>query len=166
MSTLKVDTYLTRGGASEIAIDKLKGVTAAGSMLVVGEGGTNTTNLQQGLLKHFGTMQGTDTFSGSIDSFNQASATDHGTGDHSITNTSAFRESRPVRQVYTHNTANEGSSALAGANRAGTHSSGNGGAAPTTTVFRFNVMKGSSSDSDGAAVDLSYVYIIGAGDLA
>ena len=51
MSTLKVDTYLTRGGASEIAIDKLKGVTAAGSMLVVGEGGTNTTNLQQGLCK-------------------------------------------------------------------------------------------------------------------
>jgi acetoin utilization deacetylase AcuC-like enzyme len=53
MSTLKVDTYLTRGGASEIAIDKLKGVTAAGSMLVVGEGGTNTTNLQQGLAKHW-----------------------------------------------------------------------------------------------------------------
>ena len=51
MSTLKVDTYLTRGGASEIAIDKLKGVTAAGSMLVVGEGGTVTTNLQQGLTK-------------------------------------------------------------------------------------------------------------------
>ena len=135
------------------------------SIVVRGEG-TATTNLQQGLLKHFGTMQGTDTFAGSIDSFNQASATDHGTGDHSVTNTSAFRESRPIRQVYTHNTANEGSSALAGANRAGTHSSGNGGAAPTTTVFRFNVMKGSSSDSDGAAVDLSYVYIIGAGDLA
>ena len=37
MSTIKVDTYLTRGGASEIAIDKLKGVTAAGSMLVVAE---------------------------------------------------------------------------------------------------------------------------------
>ena len=51
MSTLKVDTYLTRGGASEIAIDKIKGVTAAGSMLVVAEGGTTTTNLQQGLTK-------------------------------------------------------------------------------------------------------------------
>ena len=51
MSTIKVDTYLTRGGASEIAIDKLKGASSAGSMLVVGEGGTNTTNLQQGLLK-------------------------------------------------------------------------------------------------------------------
>jgi hypothetical protein len=29
MSTLKVDTYLTRGGASEIAIDKLKGASTA-----------------------------------------------------------------------------------------------------------------------------------------
>ena len=56
MSTIKVDTYLTRGGASEIAIDKLKGVTAAGSMLVVGEGGTNTTNLQQGLVKCWGNL--------------------------------------------------------------------------------------------------------------
>ena len=35
MSTINVDTYQTRGGASEIAIEKLKGVTAAGSMLVV-----------------------------------------------------------------------------------------------------------------------------------
>ena len=53
MSTIKVDTYLTRGGASEIAIDKLKGASSAGSMTVVGEGGTNTTNLQQGLVKHW-----------------------------------------------------------------------------------------------------------------
>ena len=51
MSTIKVDTYQTRGGASEIAIDKLKGVSSAGSMTVVGEGGSTTTNLQQGLAK-------------------------------------------------------------------------------------------------------------------
>ena len=53
MSTLKVDTYLTRGGASEIAIDKLKGVTAVATINVVAEGGTNTTSLQQGLVKQF-----------------------------------------------------------------------------------------------------------------
>ena len=51
MSTIKVDTYLTRGGASEIAIDKLKGASSAASMTVVGEGGSTTTNLQQGLVK-------------------------------------------------------------------------------------------------------------------
>ena len=81
MSTLKVDTYLTRGGASEIAIDKLKGVTAAGSMLVVGEGGTTTTNLQQGLAKVWVFM--TDNVI--TDSLNTSSSTDEGTGHYTIT---------------------------------------------------------------------------------
>ena len=84
MSTIKVDTYLTRGGASEIAIDKLKGVTAAGSMLVVGEGGTTTTSLQQGLAKVWVQFKGPDTF-GIQDSFNLTSMTDNGTGDYTLT---------------------------------------------------------------------------------
>ena len=67
MSTLKVDTYLTRGGASEIAIDKLKGVTAVATINVVGEGGTNTTSLQQGLAKAW--VHG-DTNGAAADSFN------------------------------------------------------------------------------------------------
>ena len=82
MSTLKVDTYLTRGGASEIAIDKLKGVTAAGSMLVVAEGGTNTTNLQQGLCKQWANWDGATTVA---DSFNTTSATDNASGDSTMT---------------------------------------------------------------------------------
>ena len=80
MSTLKVDTYLTRGGASEIAIDKLKGVTAAGSMLVVGEGGTNTTNLQQGLAKVFSSLSHDSGTPTAKDTFNVASYTDNNTG--------------------------------------------------------------------------------------
>ena len=88
MSTLKVDTYLTRGGASEIAIDKLKGVTAAGSMLVVGEGGTTTTNLQQGLCKAWSHNNAAGT---SIeDSFNIASLTDTSAGVQRNTFTSAM----------------------------------------------------------------------------
>ena len=82
MSTLKVDTYLTRGGASEIAIDKLKGVTAAGSMLVVAEGGTNTTNLQQGLAKCWVNFSYASTTA--ADSFNVSSLTDGAVGDFSI----------------------------------------------------------------------------------
>jgi hypothetical protein len=89
MSTIKVDTYLTRGGASEIAIDKLKGVTAAGSMLVVGEGGTTTTNLQQGLAKAWLNMNGTGTVA-TRDSFNIASITDNGAGDYTGTFTNAM----------------------------------------------------------------------------
>ena len=89
MSTLKVDTYLTRGGASEIAIDKLKGVTAAGSMLVVGEGGTTTTNLQQGLLKGWMNLDGSGTIA-ILDSFNVSGATDNGTGEYTQTHTNAM----------------------------------------------------------------------------
>ena len=82
MSTIKVDTYLTRGGASEIAIDKLKGASSAGSMLVVGEGGTNTTNLQQGLLKVWFYKESDGASYG--DSFNTSSLTDTGTGDFTV----------------------------------------------------------------------------------
>ena len=79
MSTIKVDTYLTRGGASEIAIDKLKGVTTAGSILVTGEGNSTTTNLQQGLCKAWCIFDQID--SNAIDdSFNIGSVTDRGTG--------------------------------------------------------------------------------------
>ena len=79
MSTIKVDTYLTRGGVSEIAIDKLKGASSASAISVVAEGGTNTTNLQQGLTKCWYL----DSEGGSnLDSFNVASNTDNGTGDY------------------------------------------------------------------------------------
>ena len=87
MSTLKVDTYLTRGGASEIAIDKLKGVTAVATINVVAEGGTVTTSLQQGLAKAW--VYGNTTAT-ALDSFNVGSSTDHGTGDFSYTLSNAF----------------------------------------------------------------------------
>ena len=89
MSTIKVDTYLTRGGASEIAIDKLKGASSAGSMTVVGEGGTNTTNLQQGLGKAWIRFNGTSTVAIN-DSFNMASLTDLDTGYYQTNYTTSF----------------------------------------------------------------------------
>ena len=85
MSTIKVDTYLTRGGASEIAIDKLKGASSAGSMTVVGEGGSTTTNLQQGLCKVWYTL-GVDAVLD--DSFNCGSITDTAASDYTIAFTS------------------------------------------------------------------------------
>ena len=84
MSTIKVDTYLTRGGASEIAIDKLKGASSAASMTVVGEGGSTTTNLQQGLAKAWISMNGTGTIA-VRDSFNITGITDQGTGLTTVT---------------------------------------------------------------------------------
>ena len=90
MSTIKVDTYLTRGGASEIAIDKLKGASSAASISVVAEGGTNTTNLQQGLAKHWVNYNNNATIN---DSLNTASVTDVGTGNHSPVMTNAMANS-------------------------------------------------------------------------
>ena len=81
MSTIKVDTYLTRGGASEIAIDKLKGASSASSISVVAEGGSTTTNLQQGLCKVWHNFNGTGTVA-TNDSFNVASLTDNKEGDY------------------------------------------------------------------------------------
>ena len=89
MSTIKVDTYLTRGGASEIAIDKLKGVSSASSISVVAEGGTNTTNLQQGLAKSWSKHDNTGTIS-ITDSFNLTSISDEGTGIADFTLTNSF----------------------------------------------------------------------------
>jgi len=88
VSTIKVDTYLTRGGASEIAIDKLKGASSASSISVVAEGGTNTTNLQQGLCKAWAFKQSSG--GGITDSLNMSSIDDDGTGDYGLNYTNAF----------------------------------------------------------------------------
>ena len=80
MSTIKVDTYQTRGGASEIAIDKLKGVTAVATINVVAEGGTNTTSLQQGLAKVWADFN-KETDNNIDNSLNTSSLTDTATGD-------------------------------------------------------------------------------------
>ena len=87
MSTIKVDTYLTRGGASEIAIDKLKGASSAASISVVGEGGSTTTNLQQGLTKNWCSYS----FDASIqDSFNVSGITDESTASHTLAFTNSM----------------------------------------------------------------------------
>ncbi len=103
MSTIKVDTYLTRGGASEIAIDKLKGASSASSISVVAEGGTTTTNLQQGLAKAWvfgGTNAALD------DSFNISSGTDNGEGDYSYAINNDMSQTKYSVQTGVYNTDN------------------------------------------------------------
>jgi len=89
VSTIKVDTIQTRGGVSEIAIDKLKGASSASSISVVAEGGSTTTNLQQGLAKAWVNFNGTGTIA-TRDSFNVASLTDNATGDYVVNISNAF----------------------------------------------------------------------------
>ena len=165
MSTLKVDTYLTRGGASEIAIDKLKGVTAAGSMLVVGEGGTNTTNLQQGLAKAWTSVNSNGTFA-THDSFNQSSATDNGTGDHTTTYTTSFSSAKGSPCLgHTSNVINTTTN-IGAAARGGTMISQHQGLTQATGSYTIQVYYGSTASSDGNVADLDAVWVARLGDLA
>ena len=68
---------------STLLLNTLTGKTSAGSIVVTGEGGSTTTNLQQGVAKAWGQYSGSgSTYAGS---FNLASATDNGTGDYTFT---------------------------------------------------------------------------------
>ncbi len=76
--------------ASELKVDKITGVATAGSIDVTGEGGSTTTNLQQGLTKvwiNFNDGSEADTVR---DSFNVTTLTDRGTGLWTLTVTNNF----------------------------------------------------------------------------
>ena len=79
---------------SEVKLDKLTGVTTAGSIAVTGEGNGTTTNLQQGLAKVFSfnkTLSGsTPTWLPDVDSLNVSSTTDTQTGYAIINMTNGF----------------------------------------------------------------------------
>ena len=73
---------------SELRVDNLKGSTTGGSISVLGEGTSNTTNLQQGLAKVWLNHAGDGT---SInDSFNFSSLGDDGTGQYTYNYTNNF----------------------------------------------------------------------------
>ena len=69
---------------SEVKLDKLTGVTTAGSIAVTGEGNGTTTNLQQGLLKAW-TVNASSSAGTVGDSFNNSSFSDDGTGQTTVT---------------------------------------------------------------------------------
>ena len=83
MSTIFADKFKNTSGGNPVQINQLRGIDTAGSITVQGEG-TNTTNLQQGLLKAWarGNQQSTVAIN---DSFGWTSLTDNGTGDYTTT---------------------------------------------------------------------------------
>ena len=85
--------------ASELKVDKFTGVTTAGSISVTGEGNSTTTNLQQGLTKHFVNLDGTASSDYVRDSFNNTSITDGGTGDYKCVFTNAMASNGYVHTV-------------------------------------------------------------------
>ena len=74
---------------STIKVNTLTGTTSAGSILVTGEGGSTTTNLQQGLAKAWVHLTGTGTPTAE-DSLNNSSVTDGGTGLYTFNFPSVF----------------------------------------------------------------------------
>ena len=64
---------------SELRVDNLKGSTTGGSINVLGEGTSKTTNLQQGLCKVWASVKGTTTTE-FLDSFNCSGLNDDATG--------------------------------------------------------------------------------------
>ena len=68
---------------SELRVDNLKGSTTGGSINVLSEGTSVTTNLQQGLAKVWTNFNGTGTIA-IRDSFNTSSLTDNSTGNHLV----------------------------------------------------------------------------------
>jgi hypothetical protein len=78
---------------STIKTNTLTGTTSAGSINVTGEGGSTTTNLQQGLCKSWVNFDGSATDAASRDTFNVSSMADRGTGLATITLTSAMSNS-------------------------------------------------------------------------
>tara|TARA_R100000988_G_C3842802_1_gene91283 strand:+ start:35 stop:478 length:444 start_codon:yes stop_codon:yes gene_type:complete len=85
MSTIKVDTIQKANGTSQIGIDKIGGVASAGTIAVIAEGGSTTTNLAQGLAKVFCTHNSSTAI---LNSHNISSLTDQATGitTHNYTN--------------------------------------------------------------------------------
>ena len=89
MSTVVLDTITGKSTATTITIGSTPVVSAsANSMTIRGEG-SNQTSIQQGLAKAWLNMNGTGTVA-IRDSFNIASITDNGTGDHTGTFTNAM----------------------------------------------------------------------------
>ena len=85
--------------ASELKVNKLTGVTTAGSISVTGEGNSTTTNLQQGLLKAWGNFDGSGTV-GTNDSFNMDSLTDNGTGNYTVNITNDLANDNGCMSAY------------------------------------------------------------------
>ena len=75
---------------SKLVLDNMAGRTTAGSITIVGEGNTTTTNLQQGLAKVWAYFNQASSSTTPADSFNVSSIDDDGAGDFDVNYTNAM----------------------------------------------------------------------------
>ena len=92
MGTIKADTVTGLADPNKLTVPTTVTVGAtiltdgsAGSTTITAEGGSTTTNLQQGLVKAWCKFDGEAGSIANDDSFNVSGLTDHGTGQYTIT---------------------------------------------------------------------------------
>ena len=130
---------------SELRVDNLKGSTTGGSINVLGEGTSATTNLQQGLAKAWIQYSPNTT----NDSFNVSGTTDNGTGDHTMTVSSAMANGDYCFGACGSDHSNNARHIF------------HEGANPSTTEFRTR-----TTDSSNSSADSSFQSMSMTGDLA
>ena len=140
---------------STLLLNTLTGKTSAGSIVVTGEGGSTTTNLQQGLAKTHNRFN----FDGNTvtGSFNQSSVSDIGTGEYQATYTNNMSDANYTIMMSVG--INDGTENDA-VNSVGTRRS----VLPTTSTV--NVQSSSASGTGNAGADADLVMHSVFGDLA
>ena len=99
---------------SELRVDNLKGSTTGGSINVLSEGTSATTNLQQGLCKAWVNFDGTGTIA-TRDTQNISGLTDGGTGVYAIAYTSSLNNDDYSYQIHGTNSSSGGITKLTSA---------------------------------------------------
>tara|TARA_R110002020_G_scaffold59802_1_gene162774 strand:- start:408 stop:818 length:411 start_codon:yes stop_codon:yes gene_type:complete len=135
--------------SSILKVNTLTGVSTAGSISVTAEGNSTTTNLQQGLLKHWVNFNMTNATVN--DSFNNTGVNDVGPGDYTITIASNFANAKyaiSFEQTY-----------VDGHGTSGHQSSDSTKTTTLVRVYAFRIDTGATADSVEAMVQ-------SAGDLA
>jgi len=161
-----VEGITNLSNATFLSVASNEVATLLTTAVVTSEGGAATSIISQGLAKLWANLQGVDTF-GLTDSFNVTSATDHGTGDHTITMANDFAGVGQKSITLTvWNTADASSSNAATNAKGGCVANQLGGVGQQAGATRIATWVGSSSSADGVAGDLSAVYLTGQGDLA
>jgi len=132
---------------STLLLNTLTGKTSAGSIVVTGEGGSTTTNLQQGLVKAWLNLDGDSTAS-IVDNLNVGSLTDNGTGSFTVT--------------YTNNMGNTTYAVVVGIDEA----SNSGGTLTIGNVHTTSQLKLVSRNSSASVADENSLNAAILGDLA
>jgi len=136
---------------STLITNTFTGKTSAGSIVVTGEGGTNTTNLQQGLAKAFGYAQHRTSTVELKDSFNISSWSDDATGR------STWNINSDMANTTYTTVVSSSYDATSGSNQAGSDE---------VWVTAAGVFKHDTFYGNGSYYDNDYVYATVHGDLA